>query len=222
MSVFQVLGESVRGERPWDVPTVSAEIAAEITGTGLAETLAMLDIASSWSAASDGPQLMGDLFSSGRMTGDSVSYDDPSNSFIHSAVQRGRGIPLTLAIIAVEIGRRRDIQLEVVGMPGHVLLKDPTLTDTYFDPFHGGKRLDAMGCRVLYERMTGLGNWRDEFLESIDAKQQVFRMLNNLKSFYRRSGHTSHLRTVMVARSLFPGVATAERDEFARLMRETN
>jgi hypothetical protein len=47
-------------------------------------------------------------------------------------------------------------------------------------------------------------------------------MLNNLKSIYRRRSDTARLRHVMAMRALFPGVAAAERGEFARLMRETN
>jgi regulator of sirC expression with transglutaminase-like and TPR domain len=78
------------------------------------------------------------------------------------------------------------------------------------------------GCRSLYHQLTGLSDWNPDFLAPIGTAQQVFRMLNNLKSIYRRRSDVAHLRKVMSLRALFPGVEAAERGEFARLMRETN
>lgn len=222
VSEFVVLESCIAGKQAWDVPAVYVEIAAALVGTEASESIGMLNIAASWTAATDGSRLVTDLFGSGRLIGDAETYDDPANSLLHLVIQRGKGIPLTLAVIAAEIGRRRGIPIDVIGMPGHVVVSDPTIDDLYFDPFHGGTRLDAHGCRGLYKRLTGLDNWSVDFLRPIDASQQVWRMLNNLKSIYRRSGDLLRLKKVMIARSRFPNLGIAEGREFARLMRDAN
>jgi regulator of sirC expression with transglutaminase-like and TPR domain len=222
VSRFVLLENCLAGKTEWDVPSVCFEIASEVVGTDLKESIGMFDIVDSWTAASTASQLMVELFGSGRLVGDRVTYDDPANSFLHSVIQRGRGIPLSLAMIVVEVGRRRGIDLDVVGMPGHVVVADPSARGSFYDPFHGARELDADGCRSMYEELTGLDNWRDDFLLPIDAQQQIWRMLNNLKSIYRRSGEIGKLRKVMIARSQFSALGADERSEFARLMRDTN
>lgn len=219
---FVLLENCIAGRQDWDIPAVCFEIASEVVGIDAKESAGMLDIADSWTAASNASQLMSDLFGSGRLVGDRETYDDPANSFLHSVIQRGRGIPLSLAVIVAEVGRRRGFALDVVGMPGHVVVSDPVRFGVYYDPFHGGDELDADECRSMYEKLTGLENWRDEFLLPIDGKQQIWRMLNNLKSIYRRNGDIGKLRKVMIARSRFSDLGANERSEFARLMRDTN
>ena len=222
MTQFAVLESCLAGRQVWDVPAVYFEIAAALIGTETAESVGMLEIADSWTAAADVSQLMNDLFASGRLVGDRETYDDPANSLLHLVIQRGRGIPLSLAVITVELGRRRGFAVDIIGLPGHVVIADPLDVDAFYDPYHGGRRLDADGCRALYERLTGLDDWRDDFLLPIDARQQVWRLLNNLKSIYRRSGDVGRLKKVMIARSRFPDLGTGESAEFARLMRDTN
>lgn len=186
------------------------------------DTLSLLDGLANETRATDAAGLMNDLFASGRLVGDGVTYDDPANSFIHRVLERGCGIPLTLSVIAIEVGRRKGIGLAPVGMPGHFLLRSATEPDVFYDPFHGGQRLAPFDCRALYTRVTGVSNWEDGYLDIIGSRLVILRQLNNLKSSYRRRDSVAELRSVMALRSRFPELADREAQEFARLMRSLN
>ena len=51
------------------------------------------------------------------------NYYDPRNSFINDVLERRLGIPVSLAVVYLEIGRRLEIPIEGLGFPGHFLLK---------------------------------------------------------------------------------------------------
>ena len=227
MDGLQLLREFVDGTRPWDRAAAFDLIAQRLVEVPQGATVRALDEIREEASGSTAHEVVTSLFSARGsrppvLRGDGESYDEPSNSFIHTVVQRRKGIPLTLAVIASEVGSSLGVELEVVGMPGHVLVRDGHEPHRFFDVFGGGVELDENGCRELYRNLTALSDWNPRFLEPINTAQQVFRMLNNLKSIYRRRSDTARLRHVMAMRALFPGVAAAERGEFARLMRETN
>ncbi|HEX8595503.1 MAG TPA: transglutaminase family protein [Pseudomonas sp.] len=75
------------------------------------------------------------------------------SALLHNVVERRRGQPLTLALIALEIARRLDINLEGVNFPGHFLLRVPG-ADHLLDPC-GGRRLYPQDCRELLVRQFG-------------------------------------------------------------------
>lgn len=222
-----LMREYIEGSRPWDRIEAFDLVARHVLGAdrglsggAIADVCNRIEVdsASSMVRSLFSPQSSSSLV----MRGDSETYDDPANSFVHLVVERSKGIPLTLAVIGSEVAEQLNIPLSVIGMPGHVLLQDGLEPTRFFDVFHGGVELDEVGCRDLYQRLTGLNDWNPDFLAPIGTAQQIFRMLNNLKSIYRRRSDVAHLRRVMALRALFPGVEAAERGDFARLMRETN
>ena len=78
------------------------------------------------------------LFEEEGFRGDSESYDDPSNSSIARVLARGRGMPITLSIATVEVGRVAGLRLTGVGLPGHFVVGGADLGGRYLDPFDGG------------------------------------------------------------------------------------
>ena len=196
-------------------------VAKAVLGAG-DETVSLLDREADRIVSPEASDLMGRLFGSGRIVGDTLTYDDPANSFIHSVLSRGVGIPLTMSVVAIEVGRRVGVDLVPVGMPGHFLLADAAVHGRFYDPFNGGVELDADGCRVLYHATTGLENWQDDFLRPVSNRVVFARLLTNLKSSYRRRDQLGRLRAVMALRGCFPEFAQREAVEFARLMRSLN
>ncbi len=93
------------------------------------------------------------LFQEGGFAGNTVDYDDPRNSYLDDVLARRLGIPITLSVVMIEVGRRRGVPIYGVGMPGHFLVQPAGELDVWFDPFHGGRRLDEAGCRELYEQI---------------------------------------------------------------------
>ncbi len=96
------------------------------------------------------------LFAELGFTGDSETYYQPDNSYLHRVVERRRGIPITLSLVAFEVARRAAVPLEPIGMPGHFLVRDP-VSGVYADCFNGGRLMDESECEVLFRAATGSG-----------------------------------------------------------------
>lgn len=149
--------------------------------------------------------------------GDTEHYYDPRNSSLAQVLVRRRGIPLTLAVLAVEVGRRAGIVLEPVGMPGHVLLRRPD--GGFLDPFTG-RRLDAAGAESLFRASTGAGahvRFEPAFLDPVDPTTVLVRMLTNLRGVHRTAGRLDDLAWVLEMRLALPGVQAAEVAELAEV-----
>lgn len=170
--------------------------------------------------ATDASSLASFLWDDIGLRGDTDSYDALANSFVGEALERQKGIPITIAAVALGIAAERGIDLVGIGMPGHFLLSERGGAGPFFDLFHGPEPLDAQACQRLCGAVTGSRRWSVDFLAAVDADAMALRMLTNLKSVYRRSGDERSLRTVMLLRETFLG--GSEREEFARLMRATN
>lgn len=84
---------------------------------------------------------------------DDKSQPKPQSALVHNILQRRRGQPLGLAIIALEVAKRLEIPLEGVNFPGHFLLRVPG-ADHLLDPC-GGRRLYPKDCRELLVRQFG-------------------------------------------------------------------
>ncbi len=124
------------------------------------------------------------LFDEEGFTGNRDRYDDPSNSFLNEVLERRTGIPITLALVYMEVARRAGIQIEGVNFPGHFLMR---LTPLILDPFHRGARLSEHDCRRLLQKHVGDEAAFDPTLLAPATKPQMLtRMLLNLKRIYVR------------------------------------
>jgi len=121
------------------------------------------------------------------LRGNREDYYDPRNSFLNDVLDRGLGIPITLAIVYMEVARRVGFPLSGVGMPGHFLLKHygHDGRETLIDCFNRGDILSREDCQSrLDEIYSGEMKLRPEFLHPISRRQILTRMLNNLKTVY--------------------------------------
>jgi regulator of sirC expression with transglutaminase-like and TPR domain len=141
-----------------------------------------LDAIATRCGASTFDELRRHLFEREGFHGDVEHYADPENSFLDSVVERRRGIPITLSVLMIAIGRRLGLDVRGVGMPGHFLVLDGARGDVWCDPFHGGALLDADGCRRRFELMYG-GSlaFQRAFIEPTPPPMIVARMLANLE-----------------------------------------
>jgi regulator of sirC expression with transglutaminase-like and TPR domain len=144
------------------------------------------------------------LFDEVGFTGNRDRYDDPSNSFLNEVLERRTGIPITLAVVYMEVARRAGIHVDGVNFPGHFLLRYPphrndgTATiDLILDPFHRGARLSEHDCRRLLEHHVGdEAAFNAELLAPATKPQMLTRMLLNLKRIYVRLHAFPQARTV--------------------------
>jgi regulator of sirC expression with transglutaminase-like and TPR domain len=124
-------------------------------------------------------------------SGNRDHYDDPRNSFLNEVLDRRLGIPISLAVVYLEIGRRAGLRLEGVNFPGHFLVRAPAgagdMEDLIVDPFHAGALLSEVDCRHLLRQHLGEEAAFDHGLLATATRQHiVVRMLVNLKRLYVR------------------------------------
>jgi len=130
------------------------------------------------------------LFKEEQLCGNRENYYDPRNSFLNDVLDHRLGIPITLALIYMEVARRIGFPLFGVGMPGHFLLKhyDVEGRQVLIDAFNSGHILSARDCRQrLQEIYDGQLTFQPEFLMSVSRRQMLTRILNNLKTIYLSS-----------------------------------
>jgi len=113
------------------------------------------------------------LFGRGGFGPDRSDYYDPRNSLINHVLERRLGIPITLSVVALEVGRRIGVPMAGVGMPGHFLLQDKVDRSVFIDPFHGGQLLDAQGCQRLFHQLRGAETSRNVTRELREREREA-------------------------------------------------
>lgn len=148
-------------------------------------------------------------------TGNANDYYDPRNSFLNDVIDRRTGIPISLALVYLEIARRLDFPMVGVGMPGHFLIR-PDFEDSaiFVDAFNGGEILFPEDCQArltqIYNRPVELS---PNFLEPVSPRRFLGRMLSNLKLIYINRGDIlKSLSVVERLLLLFPGAPLELRD----------
>ena len=147
--------------------------------------------------------------------GDRSTYDDPRNSCLNDVLDRRAGIPITLAVVYIEVARRAGLQVDGVNFPGHFLLRSGGDERGFLiDPFDRGTILTANACRDLFYEHVGQDVAFDARQLAVCSKRQILiRILANLKNAYVRLHAYSQARdasTLMVA--LDPPALTELRD----------
>ena len=161
------------------------------------------------------------LFEREGFAGNLDRYDDPENSFLDSVIERRLGIPITLSVLMIAVGRRLDLDVQGVGMPGHFLVLDAARGDAWCDPFHRGALLDADGCRRRFELVYGGSlTFQRSFLAPTPAPAIVARMLANLE---RGALATDPVQRAWMCELhlAIPGITFPERLELAEQLAAT-
>jgi regulator of sirC expression with transglutaminase-like and TPR domain len=184
----------------------------------VARELRRLDELAADLVAGDPAGLNAELFGTGRFVGDSERYYDADNSFLDRLLDRHRGIPITLSILAIEIGRRRGISLVGIGMPGHFLVRDADDLDSFFDPFVGGMPLDIAGCASRFRQLHPSGGFGEHLLEPVGPLAIASRMLNNLTNVYLGSSDVANLAWVLRLRTALPDATVSLRRQYAGVL----
>jgi regulator of sirC expression with transglutaminase-like and TPR domain len=157
------------------------------------------------------------LFVKEAFAGNVHDYYDPRNSLLPHVLARKLGIPITLAVVTIEVGRRAGIALEGVGMPGHFLVR-AVGAQTVLDVFHGGIELDAADCEALFRSSSGAGPdvpFGLHLLATAPTRSILLRMLENLRLVYRIRQRPGDLEWVVRMRLALPGAGLADLLELA-------
>ncbi|HEU4596584.1 MAG TPA: tetratricopeptide repeat protein [Pyrinomonadaceae bacterium] len=130
------------------------------------------------------------LFEELGFAGDQANYYAPRNSLLNYVLERRQGIPITLSVVYMEVGRRAGLEVEGIGMPGHFIVRAADELEgraVLVDPFYG-KVVDEDECQqrldTIYGGQVPLG---EEHLRAVGPRDILIRVLGNLKGIYVQS-----------------------------------
>jgi regulator of sirC expression with transglutaminase-like and TPR domain len=119
-------------------------------------------------------------------------YYASANSYLHDVLRTRRGIPISLAVLYIELATQIGLTARGVSFPGHFLVKvKMPQGEVVIDPFTGQSlSRDELDERLLpYKRRQGLLGEFDMplglFLQSASPREVLARMLRNLKEIHR-------------------------------------
>ena len=128
-------------------------------------------------------------------------YYDLRNSFLNEVLERRVGIPISLSVVYMEVGRRIGLELRGVSFPGHFLVKCKLSEGTVIlDPYGRGISLNLQD---LQQRLRGARGGEvsraivASMLVSANKKEILGRMLHNLKAIYLERRDHDHALSVM-------------------------
>lgn len=147
------------------------------------------------------------LFEELAYRGNADDYYDPRNSYLNEVLDRRIGIPITLSVVYMELGRKIGLPLEGVSFPGHFLVRLRLRRGMLvLDPFDGGAPQSADELRARLQRVVPeavLGSLPvaevplEPFLEPATPRQTLARLLRNLKAIYREAGRAERVLEVI-------------------------
>lgn len=119
--------------------------------------------------------------------GNRDGYYDPRNSFLADVLERRTGIPISLALVYVEVSNRLDLPIYGVGFPGHFLTRfwnaDSSVDTLWIDAF-SGQVLDHADCAERWKASVPGVPFSPAGLGTATVRDFLVRMLNNLKQIY--------------------------------------
>ncbi|MBI4590936.1 MAG: tetratricopeptide repeat protein [Candidatus Rokubacteria bacterium] len=126
------------------------------------------------------------LFEEQGFRGNAEPYYDPRNSFLNDVLDRRLGIPITLSLVLIEVGRRLGLAIHGIGLPAHFIVGFQTQDGcVLLDPFSGGAMLTPEACQEVVSRALGRPvELQDQHFVPVTKRQFLVRMLNNLKAIY--------------------------------------
>ncbi len=126
------------------------------------------------------------LFEEQGFHGNQGNFFQPENSYLNSVLKHRTGIPISLSLVCILVGKRLGLPIEGVGLPCHFIAKyDHGEHPLLFDPFNKGRLLTAQSCKDLVE---GFGlEYEDKFLATATSRDILVRMLHNLITIFNRT-----------------------------------
>jgi len=126
------------------------------------------------------------LFDELGFDGAEEDYYDPGNSFLNVVLDKKTGIPITLSIIYAEVAKSIGLDLQIIGFPGHVIVKYKE--EIILDPFYSGRLLTIEDLEEILTRNFGeVDVLVPEYLNEATTDQLLTRLLRNLKNAYTQS-----------------------------------
>ncbi len=125
------------------------------------------------------------LFAEQGFKGNTKNYYEVDNSYLNRVIDRRTGIPISLSVVYLSIGKRLRLPVYGIGMPGHFLVKyESERYKIFVDCFNGGALLTEKNCqRFLTEAGYGFD---EKYLQQSPVRAILSRMTKNLLAIYAK------------------------------------
>ena len=163
------------------------------------------------------------LFEDLGFRGNTEEYYDPRNSYLNDVLDRKVGIPISLSVVYMAVGRRVGLPLEGISFPGHFLVRLRMRAGVLvLDPFAGGAPQSEADLRERLQRVIPPGATDnvplselplDQFIEAATNRQILARVLRNLKAIYRETDKPERMLEVLNRMLLVAPDSTADLRE---------
>ncbi len=163
------------------------------------------------------------LFAENGFHGSRDDFSNKSNSYLNEVIDDREGLPITLAVLHLELGRRLGLDLAGIPLPGRFLtqlrLPDHPEVGPYIDVFDGGRLLNRAEATALAQDASGAPP-SDSAWQPSSKKEILLRILNNLSSEAVAAGDTDRLLRYLAAHiALEPNAAAPRLQRFYLLTR---
>lgn len=135
-----------------------------------------------------------ELFEKQGYHGSRHDYDHRSNSYLNEVLDDREGLPITLSVVFMELGKRLDLPIVGVGLPGHFVVRYQPADGPgqLIDVFDRGRDLTLDDAKKKVLEATG-GEWDDAYLEAMPKRLILVRMLRNLFGEARSAEDTERM-----------------------------
>jgi regulator of sirC expression with transglutaminase-like and TPR domain len=121
------------------------------------------------------------LFEVNGFHGSRADYYSRSNSYVNEVLDDREGLPITLSLIYMELGRRIGLSIVGIGLPGHFVVRhEPAEGEGHLiDVFEAAAPLSVEEAKARVA-LAGL-SWKDDYLKPVAKRDMLVRMLHNLR-----------------------------------------
>ncbi len=147
-------------------------------------------------------------------SGNRDDYYDPNNSYLHQVLERRLGIPITLSLLCIEVGRRAGVPVLGIGMPGHFLVRHRDEDNYFVDAFNGGLLMNRDECGAVLRQAAGEdARLEERHLNPVTPREILARVLRNLKAIYwDREEFDRCITTIGALMAVLPDRPEEQRD----------
>ena len=147
-------------------------------------------------------------------TGNRDDYYDPNNSYLNQVLERRQGIPITLSLLCIEVGRRAGVPVLGIGMPGHFLVRHRDEENYFVDAFNGGLLMSRDECGAVMREAAGdSARLEAHHLDPVTPREILARILRNLKAIYwDREDFDRCINTIGALMAVLPDRPQEQRD----------
>lgn len=158
----------------------------------------------------------GRLFGELGFRGNEDDYGDPRNSYLDDVLDRRVGLPITLSVVVIEVGRRLGVPFAGIGLPGHFVVRHEGVPRVLLDPFEGGRLLTPKDCAERVASIYGPAMpFTTDMLQPVGTRAILARMLANLKQRFTLTGDAVGAEWALRLRTAIPEVDPREVGELA-------